>query len=315
MTKYKLTITKFLILVMTGIFLFGCTAQSAKESNADGAVTFTDALGNTIFVSDPQRVISLMGSYTETWMLAGGQVVATTSDAIEERGLELDEDVQIIGTVKEPNLEKIIALNPDFVILSADLAPHISAAETLKKAGITCAFFKVELFDDYLNMLNIMTDITGRKDLYQTNGLDIKSQIDTIIGSVDEQKKPTVLFLRAFSSGVKSKGEDNMVGAMLKDLYAVNIVTAYPSLLENLNIEEIVLADPDYIFISTMGADSQKAIDVVNESLLSNEAMKNVKAVKNNHCYILDKEHFQYKPNLRWAESYEILYNDLYENQ
>lgn len=315
MAKYKLTITKFLILVITGIFLFGCTAQSANESNFDGAVTFTDALGNTIFVSDPQRVISLMGSYTETWMLAGGQVVATTSDAIEERGLELDEDVQIIGTVKEPNLEKIIALNPDFVILSADLAPHISAAETLKKAGITCAFFKVELFDDYLNMLNIMTDITGRKDLYQTNGLDIKSQIDTIIGSVDEQKKPTVLFLRAFSSGVKSKGEDNMVGAMLKDLYAVNIVTAYPSLLENLNIEEIVLADPDYIFISTMGADSQKAIDVVNESLLSNEAMKNVKAVKNNHCYILDKEHFQYKPNLRWAESYEILYNDLYENQ
>lgn len=315
MAKYKLTITKFLILVITGIFLFGCTAQSANESNADGAVTFTDALGNTIYVSDPQRVISLMGSYTEAWMLAGGQVVATTSDAIEERGLELDEDVQIIGTVKEPNLEKIIALNPDFVILSADLAPHISAAETLKKAGITCAFFKVELFDDYLNMLNIMTDITGRKDLYQTNGLDIKSQIDTIIGSVDEQKKPTVLFLRAFSSGVKSKGEDNMVGAMLKDLYAVNIVTAYPSLLENLNIEEIVLADPDYIFISTMGADSQKAIDVVNESLLSNEAMKNVKAVKNNHCYILDKEHFQYKPNLRWAESYEILYNDLYENQ
>lgn len=315
MGKHKLIITKILILIITGMFLFGCTAQSANESNADGAVTFTDALGNTISVSDPQRVISLMGSYTEAWMLAGGKIVATTSDAIEERGLELDEDVQIIGTVKEPNLEKIIALDPDFVILSADLAPHISAAETLKKAGITCAFFKVELFDDYLNMLNIMTDITGRKDLYQTNGLDIKSQIDTIIGNVDEQKKPTVLFLRAFSSGVKSKGEDNMVGAMLKDLNTVNIVTAYPSLLENLNIEEIVLADPDYIFISTMGADSQKAIDVVNESLLSNEAMKNVTAVKNNHCYILDKEHFQYKPNLRWAESYEILYNDLYENQ
>jgi iron complex transport system substrate-binding protein len=256
-----------------------------------------------------------MGSYTEAWHLAGGSVIATTSDAIEERKMDLGDDVEIIGSVKEPNLEKIIELNPDFVILSADLSAHLSAAETLKKAGITCAFFKVDLFEDYLNMLDIMTNITDRKDLYEKNALEIKSQIDTILGQVDEQKKPTVLLLRAFSTGVKSKGDDNMVGAMLKDLSTVNIVSLQPSLLENLNIEEIVLTDPEYIFITTMGSDTQKAIDVVNESLLSNEAMKNVNAVKNNHCYVLDKEHFQYKPNTRWAESYEILYEYLYEDQ
>ncbi len=315
MAKHKKNLSNLLILLLLCSLLFGCTAQNANTNGSDDAVTFTDALGNVITVSDPQRVISLMGSYTEAWHLAGGSVIATTSDAIEERKMDLGDDVEIIGSVKEPNLEKIIELNPDFVILSADLSAHLSAAETLKKAGITCAFFKVDLFEDYLNMLDIMTNITDRKDLYEKNALEIKSQIDTILGQVDEQKKPTVLLLRAFSTGVKSKGDDNMVGAMLKDLSTVNIVSLQPSLLENLNIEEIVLTDPEYIFITTMGSDTQKAIDVVNESLLSNEAMKNVNAVKNNHCYVLDKEHFQYKPNTRWAESYEILYEYLYEDQ
>jgi iron complex transport system substrate-binding protein len=315
MLKYKKNIVKLLIILIICTLLFGCAPQNSNEDNTGNSVTFTDAFGSAVTVKNPRRVISLMGSYTEAWKLAGGNVIATTSDAVQERGLDLGENVEIIGTVKEPNLEKIIRLDPDLVLLSADLAPHISAAKTLQKAGITCAFFKVDLFEDYLNMMSIMTDITGRKDLYEKNALEIKSQIDTILGKANEQKKPTVLLLRAFSSGVKSKGEDNMVGAMLKDLNTVNIVSLQPSLLENLNIEEIVFADPEYIFITTMGSDTQKAIDVVNESLLSNEAMQNVKAIKNNHYYVLDKEHFQYKPNLRWAESYEILYNYLYENQ
>ncbi|NMC56700.1 MAG: ABC transporter substrate-binding protein, partial [Eubacteriaceae bacterium] len=265
--------------------------------------------------SNPQRVVSLLGSYTETWQLAGGNVIATTDDAINERNLDLGDDIEIIGTVKEPNLEKIISLNPDFVILSSDIASHVQAAETLKKAGITCAFFKVEHFSDYLDMLNILTDIIGRKDLYKKNGLDIKEKIDKIISKTDNiSNGPTILYLRAYATGVKSKSDDDMVGTMLKDLKAQNIASVYPSLLENLNIEQIIIANPDYIFISTMGEESA-AIDEVQKSILSNEALQGINAIKNNHVYILDKEHFHYKPNNRWAESYEILYEDLYESK
>ena len=46
--------------------------------------------------------------------------------------------------------------------------------------GITVAYFDVDNFNDYLNMLDICTDITERKDLYEQNGLFIKSKIDEI---------------------------------------------------------------------------------------------------------------------------------------
>jgi iron complex transport system substrate-binding protein len=50
--------------------------------------------------------------------------------------------------------------------------------KTLETMGIAVAYFDVDSFDDYLKMLDICTDITERKDLYEQNGLAIKAQID-----------------------------------------------------------------------------------------------------------------------------------------
>ncbi|GBF71419.1 periplasmic binding protein [Lawsonibacter asaccharolyticus] len=38
------------------------------------SVSFTDSLGSTITLEEaPQRVAALIGSYAETWVLAGGR--------------------------------------------------------------------------------------------------------------------------------------------------------------------------------------------------------------------------------------------------
>ena len=62
-----------------------------------------------------ERVVSLYGSFSEAWLQAGGTLVGVTDDAVNERGLELP-DAQIIGTNKAPNLELVMALEPDWVI-------------------------------------------------------------------------------------------------------------------------------------------------------------------------------------------------------
>ena len=85
-----------------------------------------------ITVSVPERVVCLYGSYAEAWMLAGGMPVGVTEDAVSERSLELPEDVQIIGTNKEPNVELIMALDPDLVILSTDIAQQLDVCEVLE---------------------------------------------------------------------------------------------------------------------------------------------------------------------------------------
>lgn len=289
------------------------TSSAGVEQSAQGTCTFTDSLGNTVELEQPpKRVAALLGSYAETWLLAGGEVAAVTQDAYDERGLELPEDTVNLGANQQPDLEALLAAEPDLVLLTPDLDGQMGLKDSLAAAGIPAAWFKVETFDDYLNMLKICTDLTGRSDLYQKNGLDIQSGIDAAIASVPEGEDPTVLLLRAYSSGVRAKNSDNIAGAMLKDLGAVNIADSNSGLLEDLQMESILAADPEFIFVTTMGASQEAALKSLDELLHSDPAWQTLTAVKEGRVEVLPKDLFHYKPNARWGESYQMLAELMY---
>lgn len=258
-------------------------------------------------------MVSLYGSFAETWVLAGGELAGTTADAVEERNMELPGSTQIIGTVKTPDTERMAALNPDFVILSADIASHVQMDDMLTDMQIPHAYFRVDAYQDYLDMLNGFCRLTGRADLYEKNGAAVERQIHEILQKIPKMKKrPTVLLIRAFSTGAKAKGKDNLAGVILDDLNTDNIVQRHESLLEDLSLEEIIKEDPDFIFVSVMGADDEKALDALKKDFQSNPAWQDLKAVKNDRYIVLPKELFHYKPNAKWGESYAYLARILY---
>ena len=280
-------------------------------AGAEGAALVDDR-GAAIPATAPQRVVSLYGSYAEAWAQAGGTLVGATEDAVSERGMDLG-TAQIIGTTKEPNLERILALDPDLVLLSLDIAAQVSAAEVLEVAGVPCAAFRVDTWQDYARMMDVFTALTGRRDLYEAIVPPMEAAIAQTIASAQAQNAPTVLLLRAYSTGVKAKADDNLAGAMLEDLGCVNIAAREPSLLEELTLEAIVVEDPDCIFISVMGGDEEAALAVVEETLGQNPAWQGLTAVREGRVYVLPRDLFHYKPNARWAESYAFLYELLFE--
>ena len=84
------------------------------------------------------------------------------------------------------------------------------------------------------------------------------------------------------------------------------------SLLDSLSLEAIIKDDPDFIFVTTMGADEEKALQNLNDTLMSSAAWTELTAVKNNRFYILPKALYHYKPNAKWGEAYENLAEILY---
>ena len=289
------------------------TACSSEQNEYDqSAVIFTDALGREVSVpKEPERVAALIGSFADVWMLAGGSVCATAEDAWDDFDLELPDAVNI-GGAHSPNLELIFSANPDFVIASASTSSNVEMLETLETAGITVAYFDVDNFEDYLAMLNICTDITGRKDLYERNGLKLQSQIETIKLEMSEQplteEQKTVLLLRAHSGSVKAKGsEGTILGEMLADLGCINIADSDTSLLEALSVESIIRQEPYRIFVVTMGNDTQKAMDNFYQMMEENPAWGTLEAVAEGRVHIMDRKLFNIKPNADWAESYEKL--------
>ena len=87
--------------------------------------------------------------------------------------------------------------------------------------------------------------------------------------------------------------------------------THLDSLMEDISLEEIITADPDYIFVTTMGS-SDVAIENLDATLTGSPAWKDLTAIKEGRYFILPQELFHYKPNARWAESYQYLSDLLY---
>lgn len=311
-----------IILAVCLTVLSACSAQTDASSSvlsSEGElgynITFTDSLEREITLNDsPKRVALLLGSFAEVWIQAGGaeSLVAVTQDAFDERGLELEESVTNLGQSHEPNLENLLAAQPDLVILSADLDGQLALGDSLTAAGIPAAWFKVETYNDYLNMLSLFTQLTGQEERFLEYGKPVMDSVTKTIYRVPEGEKPTVLLLRAFSSNVKAKNSDNTAGVMLRDLGCINIADSDSSLLEDLQMEAILAADPEYIFVVTMGSDTEKALDNLNKLFQSDPAWQSLTAIREDNVHVLDKKLFHYKPNARWGESYEVLFHILY---
>ena len=301
------------ILICMTMLLGILTACGSIESTwRQNLVTFTDALGREVSVpKEPERVAALIGSFADVWLLAGGSLCAAAEDAWLDFELDLPEAVNI-GGAHSPNLELIFSANPDFVIASASTSSNVEMKETLEAAGITVAYFDVDDFEDYLAMLDVCTDITGRKDLYEKNGLEVQTRIEEIKRDMEEQSLPEerrkVLLLRAHSGSVKAKGsEGTILGEMLADLGCINIADSDASMLETLSVESIIRQEPYRIFVVTMGNDSQKALDNLYKMMDENPAWGSLVAVAEGRIYLMDRRLFHNKPNADWAVAYEKL--------
>ena len=292
------------------VLLFAGCSQTEEITN----VIFTDDLGREVTVPiNPERVTALLGSFAHMWSLAGGTVVATADDAWDEFKMDLPQTTINIGSTKKPSLEKVFESNSDFIIASAGTKINLEWKDTLESSNIPTAYFEVSSFEDYLRVLNICTQITGRKDLYEQYGLAQQQRITTVIEKSKERlermgKAPKVLFLRVSASAVYAKSNhDTVLGEMLSDLGCVNIADEENSLLENVSIEHILEQEPDYIFIVQIGDDAEGTKAFIENLFKEQPAWQSLTAVKEGRMIYLDKKLYNLKPNDRWAESYEGL--------
>lgn len=290
------------------------TQTMSVDKDQDTILEFTDDLGRTVKVKSAERVASMIGSFTDVWCLAGGKdsLVAAANDSWTSFDLDLDESIANIGPVKSPNLEVLMAAQPDFVICSSNTAADVELQDTFDKAGMTAAYFDVENFEDYLRMMDICTQITGCRENYKLYGEEIAAEIEEA-RSLQDGSHPSVLYVRASGSSCTVKSSSgNLLGEMLADLGCVNIADGDKAILENLSLEKIMEADPQFIFAVLQGADSTDAEKMLESTLLSNPAWKTLTAVKEGRFIILENSLYNLKPNAKWGYAYEKLAGILY---
>ncbi len=285
----------------------------AGKAEKSKAYTFTDDLGRKVTVKSHKRVVACMGSFADAWQLAGGTLVGASDDAFGHYAVDSSK-VSGVGRSTSLNLESIIALKPDFVIMTgisdgkhATGVSQADAESALKEAGVPVAFFKVTTFADYKRMMGTFCAITGRDDLYKKNVTKVGEKIKSAVSRYSvASKSPSVLVVSAFSKGLVVQNSSGMAGAIVKDLGAVNVADEHPSLLSDFSLEAAVEANPDYVLVLAASDDTATAQKYYDQVAGSNSAWQGMDAVKEGRVTMLDAAHFLYKPNADWAESYVL---------
>lgn len=310
---------RFLSILFSISLLISIFCSCAKTSDTGitagtehTSYTFTDDLDREVTVESYARTAALLGSYADIWIQAGGTICASADDAWDEFDLPLNEDTVNLGNTKNLSLEAVLSSDPDFILASTNTPQHLEWQSSLESAGITVAYFDVSDFDDYLRMLKICTDITQNTELYETYGTQIQTTVEEIISKsnkiMEENGAQTVLVMRASATSIRAKNsEDNVLGEALKSMGCINIADSDETLLENLSLENILLANPDKIFIVQSGDDEEGMKQNVKSTFEEQPLWLELDAVKDGNVYFMDKHLFNLKPNARWGEAYEQL--------
>ena len=307
-----------LLLATCCLLLTACgnsVSPSAPQNvPAETSVTFTDDLNRQVTVDRPQRVACLISSFSDIWCLAGGAdaIVAATDATWRYFDLPLRDDVVNLGNTKELDLERLLACEPDLILASGGTDRNVELEASFSAMGLNAAYFSVDTFADYLRMLKICTEITGKTENYDLYGTQVARQVKAALARQDGFA-PSVLYIRATGSSCKVKNsEGSVLGEMLKDLGCINIADRNGSLLEQLSIEAILQADPDYIFVVLQSADPADAQAILQTTLLDNPAWASLTAVQEGRYHVMDPNLYNLKPNAQWGKAYEQLADILY---
>lgn len=307
------------LLLATCCLLLAACGNSVSPSApqnvpAETSVTFTDDLNRQVTVDRPQRVACLISSFSDIWCLAGGAdaIVAATDATWRYFDLPLRDDVVNLGNTKELDLERLLACEPDLILASGGTDRNVELEASFSAMGLNAAYFSVDTFADYLHMLKICTEITGKTENYDLYGTQVARQVEAALARQDGSA-PNVLYIRATGSSCKVKNsEGSVLGEMLKDLGCINIADRNGGLLEQLSIEAILQADPDYIFVVLQSADPADAQAILQTTLLDNPAWASLTAVQEGRYHVMDPNLYNLKPNAQWGKAYEQLADILY---
>ncbi len=270
--------------LICALMLTGCTKKSTKQNTS------------------PHNVVACSRSLGEMWMLSGGKLAGITDD-----GKDLGQKIKVVGTLMRPSVEEIIALKPSLVLLTGDIPTQQKVKKSLSDAHVKVKSVNVDNFQDYDKYMKEFTKMNKRSNLYEKNVVDVSKRIEAIKKKVNF-KKQTYLMLRVSSMKNKVLKNDYFACEIANDMNMVNIAQD-DSALDDINAEEIMKKDPDYIFVVYQGEEKQ-AQEAYNK-IAAMPGWDQLSALKNKHVKVLPKNYFQFKPNAKWDKAYQYLYDYL----
>lgn len=202
-----------------------------------------------------ERIISLSPSISRQMVDLGAEdfLVGVTSYD-DYRGNRRE----IVGTLIQPNIERIVLLKPDLVLYSAEDG-LVQNAERLADVGIASRrFARNKNFDDIADNYLILADVLGREDTARGKIKQYRMIRDHIIGGMRDSislQRPLAAFLLSCSPLIVASA-DSFIGQIIWDAGGRCPYGGGGGPHPLISIETLVESDPDLIISMSGGEDT-----------------------------------------------------------
>ncbi len=308
--KKKLIILTILI-VSLAMIMGGCQTDKTEATPSPTAVAtptptpvptpedtsyvVTDSQGNEVaFEETPKTIVSLAPSITEIIFAieCESKLVARTDWCNYPEAVM---DYVSIGNIDQPDVEKIIELQPEVVILTEMTKQEL--ALQIKDAGIPIVVVDEEdSFNGAYKCIEIVGTVLGADDKAAEVVTAMKTDIDSIIAKVAEAEKKTVYYVMGYGEyGDYTAGKGTFISDMIAAAGGINVADDTEGW--TYSIEKLVEHNPDLLLLSLWSP---------TDGLKEANGYKDLTAVKEDKMFTLDDDSLQ-RLGPRLGEAFEAM--------
>ncbi|MGY2065333.1 ABC transporter substrate-binding protein [Blastococcus sp. SYSU DS0619] len=238
-------------------------AESAPAADAAFPRTVEHAMGSTPIPERPERVVVLdTGELDSALALGVTPVGAVTTDVSEQFLSYLADDaegIDVVGTIAEPNLEEIAALEPDLIL--SNRVRHGEIYDQLSQIAPTV--LAADVGDTWKEDLLLDAEALGQEAEAEELLAEYEQQAAELGEAIGDPGSTTVSPVRFVQGALRAYQPESFVGTVLADvgLDQVELPTDRTPTFAELGLEEVTRADADVVLYSSYGpaADSGEA--------------------------------------------------------
>ena len=222
-------------------------ALASCGDDDDGGDSAAERTTTTAAVDEPQRIVSLSPTATEMLFAidAGDQVVA-----VDDQSNYPEEAPRTDLSGFEPNVEAIVAEDPDLVVLSEDTGDVVAGLEAADVEALVLP--AATTLDDSYDQIEQLGDATGHPDEAADVVAGMKDDIDEITSSLPERSGDAPTYYHELDQTLYTATSSTFIGQVYDLVGLENIAdsaddgSGYPQL----SAEQILDQNPDLIFLA-----------------------------------------------------------------
>lgn len=224
---------------------------------ANAQIELIDDLGNQVKLEKPaQRIISLAPHITEMLYAAGGggQIVGTVSYSDYP---EAARQIRRVGDATNLDLEAVAALAPDLILAWHSGTPAQTVAN-LRNLGFTVYLSEPQGLAGVAASLRKLGALVGNKKAAESSASQFLERLDKLSLSY-RSRKPITVFYQIWNQPLMTINSEHVISDVINLCGGINLFDELPALAPAIDLEVVLLKNPEVILISSQGLTDTEA--------------------------------------------------------